>query len=241
MEKTLQGIVLHRIEHSDSSAILKVLTAENGLGSYIWKGAKKKRKGGNYGSITLPLNRVEISARHRREGELHLIKEIRISEAFRNIPFDPMRNSIAIFLGEFLYRTAHHQSPDPSYFGTVWECIGILDQAEDPRDLHIHFLAQAMIPHGIAPELEAGSDAYFDILKGEVIRREPEHHLFLSPEQSQTLSEMLRTEIEDHRRFLVGTSERQQLLGKLIEHFRVHLGDFGPINSLEVLKELSKS
>lgn len=241
MDKSTKGILLHRFEHSNTSAILKVLTPEEGLSSFIWKGAKKAKKGGSYGSIATPLNRLEITARFKEEGGLHLLKEARIEKPFQNLISDPKRLAIALFLGEFLYRSSYSQPPDPDHFEEVETCIEMLDRAKDPTDLHLHFVARSMHTHGIAPDEVPSGNEYFDLLEGQLQSEEPSHEHALSPEQSQLLDRMLRTALEDYQRFIKGTDARQDLLRKLIEHYRVHLGDFGPINSLDVLHELFAS
>ncbi len=238
MDKSTKGILLHRIEHSDTSAILKVLTPDEGACSFIWKGAKKAKKGGSYGSIAIPLNRLEITARFKEEGGLHLLKEARIEKPFLNLINDPERSAIALFLGEFLYRSTQLQPADPEHYREVETCIEMLDRSPDPKDLHLHFIARGMHTHGIAPEELPDENGYFDLIEGKLQKEEPTHGHSLDPQESQTLASMLRTELEEHHRFLTGTKARQELLKKLIQHFRIHLGELGPINSLDVLHDL---
>lgn len=238
MDKNTKGILLHRIEHSDTSAILKVLTPEEGLSSFIWKGAKKAKKGGSYGSIATPLNRLEITARFKEEEGLHLLKEARIEKPSQNLISDPERSAIALFLGEFLYRSSRSQPPDPAYYDEVETCIEMLDRTQDPKDLHLHFIARSMHAHGIAPDEVPDGNEHFDLLEAQLKSEEPSHGHSLTPRESELLDRMLRTPLQEHQRFLKGTGSRQELLRKLIEHYRIHLGDFGPIHSLEVLQEL---
>lgn len=239
MDKSVQGILLHRIDHSESSSILKVLTPEEGLASFIWKGAKKNRKGGGYGSLTLPLNRLELNVRFRKEGELHHLKELRLAEAFQRIPFDPDRRNIAFFLGEFLYRTGQSRAPDPEFFEEVRTSIDMLDQSEDPTDLHLHFLARNMLLNGIAPPDDRSDASFFDVIDGVFRTEQPSHEIYLGRAESEALKRMLETPVQEYRRFIQGSAQRRRILEKLLEHHREHMGDFGKIQSLEVLQLLS--
>ncbi|MFB6258285.1 MAG: DNA repair protein RecO [Flavobacteriales bacterium] len=238
MDKNTQGILLHRFEHSDNSAILKVLTPDEGFCSFIWKGAKRVKKGGGFGSIALPLNRLELTARFKGEDNLHLLKEVRVAEPFQRVIADPERSAIAIFLGEFLYRIAPSLPPDPEFYQELEACIRTLDSKTDPRDLHLHFIARSMIYQGIAPEGSPGKGDLFDLREGYFKRESPPHEDLLGSEQCQILDTMLSKGLGEKERFLKGTSERQDMLRKLIEHHRIHLGEFGKIHSLEVLQEV---
>lgn len=238
VEKNSKGILLHRFDHSDNSAILKVLTPEEGACSFIWKGAKKRQKGASYGSIALPLNRLELSARFKEGDGLHLLKEIRVTTPFQKVLEEPERSAIALFLSEFLYRTTPFQPPDPYHFQEIEGFIEELDRMEDPRDLHLHFIARSMLYHGIAPEEEAPENAHFDLMQGCFRKTPPEHEHYLSPSLAEPFAEMLTQGPGEQERFLKGTEKRQELLGKLIDHHRIHLGSFGRIRSLEVLQEL---
>jgi DNA repair protein RecO (recombination protein O) len=237
-EKSTKGVLLHRFDHSDNSAILKVLTPDDGCCSLIWKGAKKRKKGPSYGSIALPLNRLEISARFKGEDALHLLKEVRVTDPFQQVLQDPVRSSIALFLSEFLYRTTPLQAPDPSQYQELEQFIEALDRIDDPKDLHLHFIARSMLYQGIAPESEEDEGGHFDLLKGTFQEQRPEHEHYLKPLQAEIFGQMLATGPDGTGRFLNGRKERQDLLGKLIEHHRIHLGAFGTIRSLEVLQEL---
>lgn len=238
MDKSTKGILLHRIEHSENSAILKVLTPEEGLASFIWKGAKKKRKGGSFGSIAIPLNRLELTARFKDADELHLLKEVKVANPFQKVLSEPERSSIALFLSEFLYRISSFQGPDPEYFEELEAFVDALDRIEDPRDLHLHLIARSMLHQGIAPEGNPEGSRNFDLLEGSFRKGIPEHTHYLDREESRILQHMLETGPGDEERFLKGRTNRQELLGKLIEHHRLHLGEFGPIRSLQVLREI---
>lgn len=238
MDKTTRAILLHRIDHSESSAILKVLTPEEGFISLIWKGAKKKKKGGNYGSIAIPLNRLELQARFKEAGGLHTLKEAKVERPFQNLMDQPERSSIALFLSEFLYRITPHHPPDADLYEELEAFIEVLDRSEDPRDLHVHLIARSMQHHGIAPHQGPAPDEHFDLWEGLSKKERPEHPHFLDPEQSSTFYRMLSKGPHEYQRFLKGRKARKDLLAKLIEHYRLHLGEFGRIRSLEVLEAL---
>ena len=53
-----EGIVLQKTDYSETSLILKVLTKDKGLQSFIFQGAKRKNKNGQ---LVSPLSILSIS------------------------------------------------------------------------------------------------------------------------------------------------------------------------------------
>jgi DNA repair protein RecO (recombination protein O) len=58
---------------------------------------------------------MEVYIKHTRD--LQRIKEIRLHENFSSIPYNPVKNAVALFVAEILYRTLQEQESNiPSVF-----------------------------------------------------------------------------------------------------------------------------
>ena len=89
-----EGIVLHKVNYSETSLILKVFTLQNGLQSFIFQGAKRKGKKGN---LISPLSIIQINYFQRQDSDLAKISEIESEISYKTIPFDPIKSGIVFF------------------------------------------------------------------------------------------------------------------------------------------------
>ena len=79
-----EGIVLQKTDYSETSLILKILTEDKGLQSFIFQGAKRKNK---KGQLVSPLSVLSITYFQRKESDLSKISSIELAAIYKNIPF----------------------------------------------------------------------------------------------------------------------------------------------------------
>mgnify|MGYP001007681014 CR=1 FL=1 len=96
-----RAIVLHSIPYGDNSKVLKCFTDNLGLQSYLVNAVNNK-KGVLKPSMVMPLTQLSIVAYNKGKGGLERIKEARLESNYLNIPIDPIRNALAIFVSEIL-------------------------------------------------------------------------------------------------------------------------------------------
>ena len=115
MQEKTSGIVLHSIKYSDSATIVTIYTSQFGRVSYMVHGANKK-KSVFRSAFLQPLSIVELDVVHLPGKDLQRVKDVRIAYPFTRVPFDPIKNSLALFLSEVLFRTLRQTEPDESLF-----------------------------------------------------------------------------------------------------------------------------
>ncbi len=87
----IEGIVLQKINYSETSIIVKLLTEHEGVKSFIFPGAKNKKKKGN---LIAPLAILSLTYFQRNNNALATIQEIEPSVVFRDLPFNPYKPSL---------------------------------------------------------------------------------------------------------------------------------------------------
>jgi DNA repair protein RecO (recombination protein O) len=68
--------------------------------------------------------------------------------------------------------------------------------------------------------------------------RRPLHTHYLSREQSVFLSSLHRMDYGNMHLFRLSRQNRHTIIDYLLEYYRLHIDDFPPLKSLEVLREL---
>jgi len=102
MQVKTTGIVIHSIKYSDSSTIVTVYTRQFGRVSYMVHGVNKKRSVFR-AAFLQPLSILELDVIHSPGKEIQRIKDIQLEHPFIDIPYNPVKNALALFLSEMLF------------------------------------------------------------------------------------------------------------------------------------------
>ena len=238
MQIKTAGIILHTLKYSDLATIVTVYTRQFGRASYMAYGANKK-KAVCRSAILQPLSIVELDAVHSPAKEIQRIKEMRATVSFSEIPFHPVKNSIALFLSETLFRTLRQSEPDEELFQFLTNSIQLLDCCKDGiANFHLVFLTKLTRYLGCAPNVEKNTNGYFDLVNGVFLQQKPLHSHYLFPETSKNLLNLLETDYQTMDKLVFSRKQRTELLTSIVEYYRLHIPDFNGLHSLEVLQSL---
>lgn len=235
-----RGIVLHHFKYSETSVIAKIYTELFGLQSYIIKGIRSS-KSKNKLSILEHLSLVEVVAYHKNiSGGIKTVKEIRSIHQFHTIPFEIEKSSIALFINEILYKSLKEEEKNQSLFDFLFHAIQMLDVSIDKfYNFHLVFMLQYAKYLGFFPRNNFDKlNTYFNMNEGLFQNRAPMDAEYITLPYSDLLNKMLYTNFEQISEITMGSSERRFLLEKLILYYRLHLDDFGKINSHKILQEV---
>ena len=118
-------IVLHRFAYSDSSFIVKALTEECGVVSFIIKGAKRKES--PFKGALDPLALSEVVFRQNPSTELQFIKEASMIDWHGNLRGSLMELAIAQVMAEIVLRYAPPGTPIPEEFTLLEHALSELE------------------------------------------------------------------------------------------------------------------
>ena len=121
-----RAIVLHRFAYSDSSFIVKALTEECGVVSFIVKGAKRKES--PFKGALDPLVLSEVVFRQNPSTELQFIKEASIINWRETLRASLMELAVAQVMAEIVLRYAPQGVPLPDEFALLDGALSQLDQ-----------------------------------------------------------------------------------------------------------------
>ena len=120
-----RSIALHRFAYSDSSFIVKALTEESGIISFIVKGGKRKES--PFKGALDPLSLSEVVFRQNPSTELQFIKEATIINWRKDMRDSLMNLAIAQVMAEIVLRYAPQGVPLPDEFALLNEALSKLD------------------------------------------------------------------------------------------------------------------
>ena len=161
-----RAIVLQSIKYGDSSLVVKMLTEEMGVQSFMVKGVfgkKSKMKAALFQNMTLLEIVAEIGG-----SSLGFIKEISLAHYYKNNTVDFKKTTILIFISELLSKSIAESEPDTALFNYVYESMLWLDEVESSyADFPIIFAMRLSFYLGFFPNTDTYTEgSCFDLLDG---------------------------------------------------------------------------
>lgn len=239
MQVKTKGIVLHQLKYSDSSIIATIYTNTHGRLSFLLQGARKARSK-IPANLFQPLFLVELEMYYKNTRQLQKVKEAGNSFPFQSIPYDFRKRTIALFLGEILYKTLNEEESNPFLFDFIYNHIKTLDLKEKGlSNFHIYFMVHLTKHLGFFPQ-DNYDDAhpYFDLKNGKFVQIKPNHQQFMDAAESSYFCRFLTHSGNQHEGFHVPRKIKQNVLERLLDFYQIHNAGISNIKSYEVLKEV---
>ena len=238
LQKT-RGIVLHRIKYSDSSVIVYIYTEKSGRQTFLVRGARRKK---SHIKINLfqPLYALDLEIYYNPKRELQSINEYNIIIPFISIPNNIQKSTIALFLGEMLYRFLLEEEANNPLFEYLLNSIRYLDKTEKSvSNFHLLFLIQLTKYLGFNPNDNYSEQTpVLDLKNGVFVQTIPNHTNYLNLKESRLFYNFQNTNFEKINLLKLGSASRTNLLARIIEFYKLHQSFLGEIKSFQIMKEV---
>ncbi len=121
--------------------------------------------------MLLPLTLIDIVHTHKGQGKLDRVKEAKMDLTYTAIPYDPVRNALALFLAELFGKVLREEQSNAEKFDFIRTACLALDTLEElPPSFHLVIWAKLMLYLGFAPNIkEADPDTFFDLQDGQFL------------------------------------------------------------------------
>lgn len=231
-----RAIVLKAVKYGDNSLIVKLLTEQDGLRSFMIKGAFNKTAKIR-AALFQPLTLLDIISANNR-GELGYLKEAGIEYAYKSIPYEINKNAIVLFVCELLSKAIQDSETDIELFNFIHDALTQLDNEEtNYADFPLKFTIELSRHLGFAPNIDNYKPGYiFDLEEG-CFRHDGANSVYVIDYQaSEDFYRLCKTNIFDNDNLNFRNAERRQLLDAVIAYYKLHVSGFNEIKSNEILK-----
>jgi DNA repair protein RecO (recombination protein O) len=237
MEQTIKGLIIHQIRYTDQSYIVRIFCDHHGMKSFMVRTGKTSKSAKN--NLIQPLNLVEFECAVRENTQIQSQRNLRIYHPYHNIPFDPVKSAMVMFLNEIMYKTIPDDYVNDRLFRFISDAMILLDDAIDARNFHIWCVLEISRYYGFYPQYEKSIVVpYFDIATGEFASAKPLHPNYLDGECAAMLLSMMDQEWPQVQSIDLHSSIRRKLLESMVTYIRYHLENLREIKSLSVLYEV---
>lgn len=232
-----KGIVFKSLKYSESSLILDIYTYEKGLRSYIISGVRNKKSKTKAGIMQIS-SMVEIVAYDKNQNSLQRIKEIKPSYLYKQVPFNVIKSSLAIFMMELCRKGIKESEHNVSLYNFVEAWLIHLDTSENKlSNVPLVFMIQLADEIGFGLQNNyANNKTIFDLKGGSFVSDSVSVESYIDHESSEVLSRLLSSDINTYHNVLIKKQVRSSLLSSLIKFYQWHIDNFNELKSLDVLK-----
>ena len=232
-----KAIVLSAIKYGDTSRIVRLYTDNFGLISVLINSVSSKRAAVR-SSMLLPLTLLEVVHTHKGSGRLDRIKEAKMDLTYTAIPYDPLRNALALFLAELFTKVLREEQSNLEKFDFLRSACLALDTLEPiPPAFHLAIWAKLTLYLGFSPNIEdAELGTFFDLQDGQFLSHPSLLHPYLDQNTSTYLLRLMTWDFQTP--LDISKQGRKDLMDGLIRYMNIHLDGFGTFKSLEVLSAL---
>lgn len=230
-----EGIIFRTLKYSESSTIVDIYTLEKGLRSFLVSGLNSK-KNQTKKSLYQHINIVDIVAYDKANGTLGRIKEESLNVHYKQVPYDVVRSSIGLFIIELSRNTIKEEEPNKGLYSYLKSTLLMLDEVDvNLTNFPLTFLIGLSTHIGIQPQNnESEGKPYFDLYAGGYVALPTKYTLSL--DESAALQKVLSSETD----VKLSKTERGLMLNNLLNYYRLHVEQFKPLKSIEVLRQILK-
>lgn len=233
-----RGIMIGSVRHNDRTSVAHIFTNRHGMVPFIWF-LSGNSKNAARNTLLQPLTQLEFQAEYVPTESLQHIKDIKNSSPYSDIPGNPFKSAIALFLSEFLTYALKGEQDNPQLFRYISKSVRWLDEAAEGSyaNFHIAFMIGTASYTGVCPNSEDYSPGcVLDLREGCFSNLEPTHSDWIDSRLSYKLHLLMTSGFDDIKDAPLTGQERVLLLNALNNWFRLHVPAFPVLKSIQVLE-----
>lgn len=239
MQIKTRAIVLHSTKYGESQIIVDFFTEDIGRLSFavrLAKSSKSKMKRQYFQPFML----LELEFDYRKNANLQKIKDLSVASPLADLPANPYKISICLFLSEFLRFSTRNEQCNRPLFSYLQMSIRWLDAAPTSvcANFHIVFMIRLSIFLGFFPNSDELQNPYFDMQEGRFVASPSLNGTCLGKEDSLKLRTLLRLNFQNMHLYAMSHHERNYCVGMILKYYKLHVPSFPELKTLAVLQEL---
>ncbi len=235
--QSTSAIVLHTIKYGDSSLIVDTYTREFGRMAFMVNGAHRK-KSSTKANLFQPLFLLQLQVNYQPKRNLQGIREMSLQPPLASISDNIFKRTLALFLAEVVARTVREEEQNQSLYRFIEQSILLLEEEDPvPANFHLSFLLQLSAFLGFYPNDDGIDQAnYFDLKEGDFTLHAPAHRHVINHPEIDYFKPLVQEKMSESMHFRIPKESQQQLIHQFLEYYRLQLGNFPEIRSLEILQ-----
>lgn len=234
-----KGIVLRCVKYDDKSFIAHLFTASRGHVAFMVNNSHGKRSATS-ARLFQPLSFLAFQWNPKPTATLHRMKDARLVFVQQDIPYNPVKRSVAMMLAEFMAYALSSEAENSDLYIYTEHSLQWFDAAnEGYANFHLVFLLKLIRFLGIAPNVDDYDEgALFDLARSRFVSEGVPSDLMMDAREAYLLYSLSEANYATMDSIPMNRHERARMIQCLARHYALHIPGFPAIKSLEVLQEV---
>ena len=160
------AIVLSKVRYQDNDLIIKCLTRDLGVVTYMVKNISVSKKSKNKFAFFQLLNILDLETNFNPNRSIQYIKDLKIKYTFKSLHTNIYKSSVVMFLSEILSTIIHNEIKDIELFDFIESSLIWYDKSEESSAFYLIFLMQMTDYLGFYPDCTNMHYNYFNLEEG---------------------------------------------------------------------------
>jgi DNA repair protein RecO (recombination protein O) len=238
-----KGIVLRATKYGETSLIVSIFTHKAGIQSYMLKGIRNEKSKTKRAGLLHHAALLDLVLEHKANRQLHHIREFQPNYIYHSVQEEVIKNAIATFCVELLYRLLPKEEEMEKLFDFAWPFFIDLDKSNIKLvgNYPLYFICQCgkLLGYNImgtysmqTPYLHAAEGVFSE-------QPPPSSRSVLYDEDIKILSDFLNiTNSEEITNMSLNAAQRSRLIDWYIEFLQHHTQHLANLRSMEILKAI---
>jgi DNA repair protein RecO (recombination protein O) len=231
------AIILSKVRYQDNDLIVKCLTRDLGVVSYMIKNISMSKKSKNKFAFFQLLNILDLETNYNSNRSIQYIKDLKVKYNFTSLHTNIYKSSVVMFLSEILSNIIHIETKDMDLFDFIEKSLIWYDKSEDSSTFYLIFLMKITHYLGFYPDCTNMNYNYFNLEEG----------LFESSKNSQYVIEgsslvlfktILGIKFDSNKLPFIDKTNKKDILKNILTYFKLHVDGFKDLKSLKVLNQI---
>lgn len=238
MQET-RAIVLRAVKYDDNRMVVSLFSLQYGMIAVMMR-AGRKRRNGSCSATSQQLALLNMEVDYRSSAGIQRATEISIASPWSDLPYHPMKASIAIFLAEFLHHALRSEGQNTPAFAFLEYSLRWLDEAQEGfANFHLLFMLRLTRFLGIWPSMEGyAKGKIYDLCAASFSTELPPHGQYVEADEAQYLPLLLRMDYSRMQHLHLDRNKRWHMLALIVRYYQLHVPGFGELHSMSILREM---
>jgi DNA repair protein RecO (recombination protein O) len=231
------AIILSKVRYQDNDLIVKCLTRDLGVISYMVKNISTSKNSKNKFAFFQLLNILDLESNYNPNRSIQYIKDLKIRYNFTSLHTNIYKSSVVMFLSEILSNIIHNESKDLELFDFIEESFIWYDKSEDSSSFYLIFLMKITHYLGFYPDCTNMSYNYFNLEEG-LFETSKNSKYAIQGDSLVLFKTILGIKFDSNNLPFIDKINKKDILKNILIYFKLHVDGFKDPKSLIVLNQI---
>jgi len=231
------AIVLSKVRYQDNDLIIKCLTRDLGVVSYMVKNISVSKKSKNKFAFFQLLNILDLETNYNPNRSIQYIKDLKIKYSFKSLHTNIYKSSVVMFLSEILSTIIHNEIEDVELFDFIEDSLIWYDRSKDSSAFYLIFLMKITNYLGFYPDCTNMDYNYFNLEEG-LFENSKNSKYVISGDDLVLFKTILGIKFDSNKLPFIDKLKKKYILKNILIYYKLHVDGFKDPKSLKVLNQI---